>query len=142
MNPTRSKLNRQTTREFLVAAALQEVELVCYFVEVEGLHPDTTMPGKPTALCYSAMTKNHLMLDYLVKKGADINYRDVLGMTPLHYAVLGACVDCTAYLVRKGARLDIGNRDANTPLALALNTPAPTALSITYFSPNHPTYHG
>ena len=123
MTMTKDVPDRLNTRDFLIAAALQQLEMVCYFIEKEGVHPDTTRSGKPTALCYSAMAKNRCMLTYLVKKGADVNYQDALGMTPLHYAVLGGCVYCTAYLVHHGSKLNTRNRDAHTPLKLALRTP-------------------
>ena len=75
-----------TVKNFLIAAALQQSELVRYFIEIEGLHPDAKWDGKPTAICYAVLKKNPPLLMYLLEKGANVNHVDVLGMTPLHYA--------------------------------------------------------
>lgn len=106
-------------KSFLMAAALQQLELVYYFIETEGLHPDTTWGGKPTAICYAALKRNPQLMAYLLNKGADPNRTDALGMTPLHYAALGGCEVCTAHLLNRGALLNAVNGAGQTPLALA-----------------------
>jgi ankyrin repeat protein len=116
-------IQEQVIKEYLIAAALQKTEMLCYFIEAEGLHPDATWNGKPTALCYAAMKRNSRMVTYLIDRGADVNYADALGMTPLHYAALSAC-DCTAAcLIARGAALNAVNHAGRTPLALALCSP-------------------
>lgn len=106
-------------KSFLMAAALQQLELVYYFIETEGLHPDTTWGGKPTAICYAVLKRNSQLTAYLLNKGADPNRIDALGMTPLHYAALGGCEICTAHLLNRGALLNAVNGAGQTPLALA-----------------------
>ena len=106
-------------REFLLAAALGEAAMVCYFIEAEGLHPDATWGGKPTAVCYAAMKANRRLLDYLLAKGAGVNVTDALGMTPLHYAAMRGCEVCVARLIAAGAGLNAINQAGKTPLALA-----------------------
>lgn len=110
-------------REYLMAAALQQVELVLYYIECKGLHPDVTWGGRPTALCYAAMKANQKLLRYLLDKGASVNYRDALGMTPLHYATLGGSEDCMTLLIDCGAPLNAANHYGKTPLALAWELP-------------------
>lgn len=110
-------------REYLMAAALQQVELVLYYIECKGLHPDVTWGGRPTALCYAAMKANQKLLQYLLDKGASVNYRDALGMTPLHYGTLGGNEACITLLINHGASLNAVNYHGKTPLALAWELP-------------------
>lgn len=105
--------------EYLIAAALEQSEMVCYFVEIEGLHPDATWGGRPTAVCYAAMKRNPRLVTYLLDNGASANQSDALSMTPLHYAALGGCEVCVATLIAHGARLNARNTSGKTPLALA-----------------------
>jgi ankyrin repeat protein len=108
----------QTIKEYLIAAALQQTEWVCYYLEAARLHPDATWGGKPTALCYAALSANSRLVAYLLEKGADPNRADALGMTPLHYAALGGCEVCVAALLGRGARLNTRNHRGQTPLGL------------------------
>ncbi len=119
-NHQESVIQESTIKEYLISAALQKLEMVYYFIEAEGLHPDATREGKPTALCYAAMKRNTQLLNYLIEKGADVNHRDVLGMTPLHYAVLGGCNCTMAKLIAEGAMLNRMNHAGDTPLAIAM----------------------
>ena len=112
-----------TIKDFLVAAALHRSDKVRDYVERIGLHPDTTYGGKPTALCYCVLKPHHGLMSYLVEQGADINHCDRMGMRPLHYAALGGCDYCLAFLVSLGAPLDPTNRSEQTPLALATHNP-------------------
>ena len=108
-----------TVRDYLVSAALHMTDQVQYYIEVMGLHPDATLGGKPTALCYAVLKPHFTLMTYVVEKGADINHADRMGMTPLHYAALGGCEHCLAFLVSRGAHLNACNRRGETPLALA-----------------------
>ena len=113
----------ETVKDFLVSAALHQVDKVRDYVERIGFHPDTSYGGKPTALCYSVLKPHHDLMGFLVERGADINHVDRMGMTPLHYAALGGCDYCLAYLVSLGTPLDPVNRCGQTPLALAVDKP-------------------
>ncbi|MCP5371916.1 MAG: ankyrin repeat domain-containing protein [Hyphomicrobiales bacterium] len=114
---------RDLAERFLVAAALHEFDRVRHFVERAGLHPDTTYGGKPTALCYAVLKPHHGLMEFLVARDADCNRADAMGMTPLHYAALGGCETCVAYLIHHGARLNVQNRAGKTPLGLAAERP-------------------
>ena len=116
-----STFREAIVKNYLLAAALQETEMVVYYIEVEGLHPDTTIAGKPTAVCYAAMKANLPLLRYLLDKGAAVNQADALGMTPLHYATLGGSVLCIAMLIGRNATLNAINHAGQTPFALAQN---------------------
>lgn len=110
-------------REYLMGAALQQLELVFYCIEGKGMHPDATWGGKPTALCHAGMKANHRLLKYLLDKGASVEYRDALGMTPLHYATLGGSEACMTTLIHHGAPLNATTHSGKTPLSLAWQTP-------------------
>lgn len=58
--------------DFLIAAALQQLHKIRYYIERLGLHPDTTRDGKPTALCYASLKPNITLIDYYLEKGADV----------------------------------------------------------------------
>ena len=125
MNTTVSRVRASGTstgapvRDYLIAAALQQIELVRYFIEVEGLHPDVTWNGKPTAISYAAMQRNATLLEYLCDSGADVNRADALGMTPLMYSTLAGWTYGVAYLIAQGAELNRVNGRCETALLLA-----------------------
>ena len=87
------------------------------------MHPDCTYGGKPTALCYALIQPHRSLVGFLVSRGANVNYSDVLGMTPLHYAALGGCEHCMACLVHHGANRSARNVAGHTPLGLILDRP-------------------
>lgn len=113
---------RCVKEQFLISAALQDFDRVRHFVEVEGLHPDTTIEGKPTAICYAALKRDRCLLQYLHIKGASANIKDKMGMTPLHYAVLGGCTFCVSYLIHSGASVNQPSLTGKTPLALTIGS--------------------
>lgn len=110
-------------RAFLFAAALRDFARIRHFIEVVGLHPDTTLEGKPTAICYAVLKQDNCLLSYLHKRGASINIADRIGMTPLHYAALGGSAYCVAYLVRNGANLNQRNKAGETPSSMIQGRP-------------------
>jgi len=112
-----------TVKSYLLAAALQDLAAVRFFLEQVNLHPDASYGGKPTALCYAVLKPHIGLLDYLLGRGAGVAHRDGLSMTPLHYAALGGCHCCLARLIAAGAPLNALNRSGLTPLALTLDKP-------------------
>ena len=118
---TDSKFPDALIRDYLISAATRQYEKVCYLIESKGLHPDSTLAGKPTALCYAVLQPSHCLLEYLVAKGANINHKDGMGMTPLHYAAIGGCEFCISYLVKQGAELNATNYSGQTPLGIAIS---------------------
>ncbi|MBX2870063.1 MAG: ankyrin repeat domain-containing protein [Acidiferrobacterales bacterium] len=93
-------------KQLRIAAALREFPLVRLLVEKEGVHPDSTCEGKPTALCYAVLQKDRCMTQYLLSHGADPNQQDQLGMTSIHYATMGGCCYCLASVIHCGAKID------------------------------------
>ena len=122
--PEPTPFSRALIGDFLMAAALHQVERVRNFIEVGGIPADAaTFDGKPTAICYVVLKPHRELMHYLVSRGARVNQIDAVGMTPLHYAVLGGCEYCISYLVSRGADLNRANFCGNTPLALTLDKP-------------------
>ncbi|MEM7210044.1 MAG: ankyrin repeat domain-containing protein [Pseudomonadota bacterium] len=110
-------------KRFLAAAALGQVAMVRYFIEQEGLDPDATYNGKPTALCYAVLKPNHELLDYLIGLGADLESVDKLGMRPLHYAAMGGCLYCVSYLIAQGAQVNADSHSGKTALTVTEGKP-------------------
>lgn len=121
--PVTSQNDEEKVKAYLIAAALHQLQKVQHFVESQGLHPDATVGGKPTALCYSVLKPNLCLMIYLMERGADVNAVDAMGMTPLHYATLGGCRFCVVYLLARGARPDCENASGKTPLDLTSGRP-------------------
>jgi len=119
--PIRTSDDAEDAREFLFAAALRDFARIRHLIEVRGLHPDTTIKGKPTAICYAVLKQDNCLLSYLLKRGASVNLADRIGMTPLHYAALGGSPYCIACLVRHGACLRTTNGSGETPYSLIRN---------------------
>ena len=120
---SRHGISDETVKDYLAAAALHQIDKIRYYIECQGLHPDATYGGKPTALCYAVLKPNYELMCYVIERGADANHIDQMGMSPLHYAALGGCERCLASLVRHGAFLNATNRCGQTPLALAMTRP-------------------
>eukprot|EP00890_Picochlorum_soloecismus_P001031 jgi/Picsp_1/1929/NSC_05395-R1_ankyrin repeat len=66
------------------------------------------------------VTGVRILLDILLKHGADINGKDGKGRTALMKAVLAENVDLTGLLASKGANSSIADEDGDTPLSTAL----------------------
>ena len=106
-------------RTLLVAAATHDVDTVQHLVRDCGLHPDATLNGKPSALSYSVMKPHWSLMSFLLDSGAAPTTSDAVGMTPLHYAVLGGRVACVAALVDQGADLSATNIKGYSALEMA-----------------------
>lgn len=104
------------------AAQVDEV-MVRFLVGESGVHPDATFGGKPTAVCYAALKQHERMMSYLIRHGASVNITDAMGMTPLHYAVLGGSLVCISLLVANGAALNAQSCNGKTPLGLCQGRP-------------------
>ncbi|XP_052238609.1 transient receptor potential cation channel subfamily A member 1 homolog [Dreissena polymorpha] len=55
-------------------------------------------------------------IQFLIKKGADINVSNNMRMTPLHLAAIDGDVQIMEILVEKGAKIDVMNQEQQTPL--------------------------
>jgi cytochrome c len=63
------------------------------------------------------------LLEHLIQKGADINYRNTSdGWTSLHHAISSGSDDVARLLIEKGANINALTDDGTTPLILAVKT--------------------
>uniref|UniRef100_A0A7N0TND8 ADP-ribosylation factor GTPase-activating protein AGD3 n=1 Tax=Kalanchoe fedtschenkoi TaxID=63787 RepID=A0A7N0TND8_KALFE len=60
------------------------------------------------------------MLELLLQYGANVNFSDSKGQTPLHFSVLRGQATLTKLLIARGANLQAVNGDGKTPYELAL----------------------
>ncbi|WP_410542503.1 ankyrin repeat domain-containing protein [Wolbachia endosymbiont of Tetranychus urticae] len=68
-----------------------------------------------------AATDNIDFTRYLVERGADVNFKDNIGDTPLHHAVSCSNVETVQYLLEQGAVLNCKNIAGRTPLINAVS---------------------
>jgi hypothetical protein len=75
--------------------------------------PDTTGRSKTQAQAIEA-------IQFLMDEGLDVNAQASDGQTALHGAAMQGFDEVIKFLVAKGARLDVADKDGFTPLDVAL----------------------
>lgn len=92
-----------------------------YIVErIVTIRPDLmNSPDKQgrTPFYWACMRNEHVIMDYLVEKGADINAPDKERDTPLHHACMRRGYKTIEYLVEKGANVDATNENGDYPIS-------------------------
>src|SRR5204863_8335023 len=71
------------------AIAIRHYEMTQFLIKKGGLCNniiDIVEDNKPTWLCKAVMENNFSTAEFLIRNGADINYSNEYGFTPLHYA--------------------------------------------------------
>jgi ankyrin repeat protein len=84
---------------------------------IEGVHHRGAFDSQ--VLHLAAFRGSTTDVEAFIALGADINAIGDLGLTPLHYAVLGGHADTAALLMEHGARQDMPNEFGETPLQMA-----------------------
>ncbi len=69
----------------------------------------------------AAMRENNEILEYLIRKGGNINAKDKGGDTPLHYSVMARDpnLEFVKFLLKKGAKVNLLNDENTSPLLTA-----------------------
>lgn len=75
----------------------------------------------------------YLVVEWLLKLGANANARDIHGMTPLHWAAHYSRSRCVQLLLAAGADPSIADNDMNIPLHCARYSPECAALLISAY---------
>ena len=81
--------------------------------------------------CYSPLMRampSMEMVSYLIKQGADVNYKDPCGFYALHEAARFGYVEIADLLIRQGANVNSRGTAGNTPLIQAKGLPMQTLL--------------
>jgi len=106
----------------------------------KGANPNLAEAQKDqTALMWAAAASNGPMVKVLLDAGANPNARTVInensaqvsaepragyrsygGLTPLLYATREGCIDCVAYLIERGAKINMTDPEGVTPLITAI----------------------
>ena len=68
------------------------------------------------------------MIDLLIQEGAEVNVKDVRGLTPLHQASLNGHVEVITALLAAGADKTMKNKRGQTPHDVAKNQDCKNAL--------------
>lgn len=76
---------------------------------------------KKEKLIYEVAHHNIESVKEAIRKGYDINYRDINNQTYLHVAVINYDIKITKLLVEAGAEIDCMDNNMNTPLIYAIS---------------------
>ncbi len=83
-----------------------------------------------TPLHYAAYGMQIEVMDFLLKKGADINAKDNEGDTPLVWVVANGKKDSAVYLLEKGADINSTNQNGVTPLIISITRRQPAIMTL------------
>jgi ankyrin repeat protein len=103
---------------FRFAASRSNIALSKKFLD-EGISPDFTFGGRPTALMLAAGSANIKLLELLLEKGANPNLKGKDQDTPLMFAARAGNVTVVNILLEKGAEIDAVDKDDQTALMWA-----------------------
>eukprot|EP01094_Clydonella_sp_ATCC50884_P030199 TRINITY_DN975_c0_g1_i1.p1 TRINITY_DN975_c0_g1~~TRINITY_DN975_c0_g1_i1.p1 ORF type:complete len:465 (+),score=171.74 TRINITY_DN975_c0_g1_i1:193-1587(+) len=81
-----------------------------------------------SVLHYAAFYNHKHIVRLLVERGADVNKRNLSGVTPLHWALEKGELELMQMLVERGADVNVGDCDELTPLHKAVSTKQHAAL--------------
>ena len=85
---------------------------------------------KCTAVHLAAFHGHPLAIRTLKEFGVDISSKDILGNTPLHFAVSGEKVEAVRMLILLGGKLSAKNKEGKTPLSLAQSLSVDEAIEL------------
>ena len=89
--------------------------------ELFVIREEDTFKPKPDSIWSAAHTGNTVAIEQHLAEGADVNAKDgKFGVTLLSWAALGRQIDAVELLILKGANINAGNNDGNTPLHTAV----------------------
>ena len=89
--------------------------------ELFVIREEDAFKPKPDSIWSAAHTGNTVAIKQHLAEGADVNGKDgKFGVTLLSWAALGRQIDAVELLILKGANINAGNNDGNTPLHTAV----------------------
>ena len=84
-------------------------------IDIDAIGPD----GNATMIASAAFLGHENVVEMLIRRGADVNRRNVDRGTPLHAAAFLGQWESVRLLIENGADLSAQNRDGATPLQVA-----------------------
>ncbi|OQS07178.1 myosin [Thraustotheca clavata] len=143
----KSHVNSSGIVSFVAESEAEVHEWMLALREITGVRISTTVPANHNMICIDIAQRKefvncqnnhhesplHLAVQnsedegfeavktsvWLIENEADINAKDTLGNTPLHYAVMECRDDLVESLLKKGALTTIRNNNNETPIDLA-----------------------
>ena len=111
--------NRETA--FTHAIQSEEADLTLKTIlQSETFNVNASNQFKRSPLYYAAKTEDHAdLVSYLISLGADVNARDVMGVSPLAATCWHDNADVASCIVDSGADVNILDKDGSTPLIQA-----------------------
>ena len=111
----------------MYAIKRQNLEIIEYLLK--GSNTDLIDINKRTALMYAVETQNLDIIRYFIKylkdyqeEGSVINFQDNNGKTALMYAAKMQNLDIINYLLKKGANINLQNKDGDTELMMIFDS--------------------
>lgn len=98
------------------ASIYNKSTILIYILENLNVRPDSHLGDGVTAL---HMANSIETMELLLNFGANINFKDNNGSTPLIYSIQSEDFECAKYLIEKGADVSIKNKDSRSAIIVA-----------------------
>ena len=102
-----------------LAAREGHLEYIQFWLTTYEMDIDQVMKDYWTPLFYASLNNHVSVIEYLVKKGWDINHVDKFLRTPLHWATKSRATESVKILLKHGAKTDL--KDVEGKKALDMN---------------------
>jgi len=77
---------------------------------IEDLFRSATKAEKNVAYLWAAFLKKRNLLGYFIRSGVDVNYSEPQqGFGALHFSGFNGCINCSEYLLKNGANVNLKN---------------------------------
>jgi len=120
--PLKDVMIKYQSSDLMDASARCDVNLVKWMVEHDE-NPNQVFSNGKTPLLSAVRGKNMPVIEYLVKAGAAINYKNKFGHTPLTLAIKDGFDEVALLLLDKGANPNIPGKGEASALAMTAGMP-------------------
>jgi len=101
------------------AAAFGELERVQTIVEQHPGMVNAPNKNEKTPIYFAITTGKRDVFEYLIDKGAKVEWSDMTGYAPLHIAAIMGREDMAKRLMEEGADIEVRDKFGDTPLHVA-----------------------